>query len=136
MATHHHHMELERDAHTELGPTVKATCDCGWKGTPMAGPHRDTAARMQHDAHLTSTIPQPAGSPLPEPVQSPEAKEAQEELAAERRWRHGHNDNALAAQLAEVRHLHAKADLRTAAARGIYGALAIAAAVALRWAVR
>jgi hypothetical protein len=50
------------------------------------------------------------------PIQSPEAREAQEELAAEKAWRTQNNANALAAQVAEIRHLNAKANVRNAAA--------------------
>ena len=52
---------------------------------------------------------------MSEHVQSPEAREAQEELALEKRVRDEHNANALAAQRAEVHHLQSKAFLRYAA---------------------
>jgi len=50
------------------------------------------------------------------PNQSPEAAEAQAELAREQAWRDRHNENALNAQVAEVRHLNSKATLRNALA--------------------
>lgn len=64
-------------------------------------------------------------------TQSPEAAEAQAELAAEKAWREQNNANALDAQRAEVRHLHSKANLRNAIAWAITMAWIIAGVVVL-----
>lgn len=108
-----HDLELIKDlAHT----TVRAVCTCGWKGTDMKGPQRETAARMQHDSHLTS-LEVTGTQHLP--TRSPEAEEAQAELAAEREHVANSRTNAEAAQLAQVRYMNSQANLRNAIAWAI-----------------